>query len=166
MRRRSRLPARLGCVTALVLAYAAFGVVVTDDPPQSARGADTTGLLVPVEARTSALAGQLGRLSSRRSGRPAQRALHATVEAVQAAQRAAGPGADERLANALERELEYLDAVGSLLSNPNSALASELAGRARRARAAFVSVPGGRPVAQAIRGHQRLLAISRARRSS
>jgi hypothetical protein len=133
--------------------------------PATASAGNAAAQLAGLSAQAERVAAEIGRLSPDRSGRPAQRAVHDAFETAEALKRAVGPEADERLRNALERELEYLDGLGSLLSNPRSPLASELAARGRRARAAFTATPGGTRAAHATRGWKKLLAYAKARRA-
>lgn len=160
----SRATARIVAVTALLGTIGALAFVLARAPEDRATAGprlELSALGPPAED----LAAQLSRMRVGRSARPAQRAVK-RVLAVQAklAARAGNDRADERAVNALEREAEYLDALGSVLSNPRSPLAKELAERGRRARAALAAAPGGAAAAAATRGWERVLARARARR--
>ena len=98
------------------------------------------------------------------SAQKARRALHAAVvdtEDVAAELKraqAAGLEDDPRLANAVDAHHEYLDALGSVLSNPRSPLRRGLSDRADRARAAFASV-GSAELPATITGWQRAVKL-------
>jgi len=162
-RTRSRLPLRIAVLIALLGTAGALAVVVLQRPQRDAGAASsaTAKQLATLTQSAEALARELERLNPGRSARPAQRAVRQAVAAQASLSKAAGPG--ERLNTALEREAEYLDAVGSVLSNRLSPLRPELASRAARVRAAFRAVPGGDAVAAATRGARELLVFSDAR---
>ena len=160
----SRVVVRLLAVTALVGTSAALGVVLTrssDDPVSSGAVAGPLSSFAD-EAETVAV--ELERLKPGRSAQPARRAVRQAMAERETLAKTTGPLGDERTINALERELEYLDAVGSVLSNPNSPLRSELSERGARARAALDAAPGGDAPAAATRGWPELLAYAKARR--
>ena len=159
----SRTGARLAAFGALIATSGALGVVVVRSPAERAdpvRAVSVDGLTDEAEA----VRRQLERLRPGRSGRPAQRAVRSAMDAAEALRDEVGETVEERTLNALERELEYLDAVGSVLSNPRSTLASEVRERGLRARAALAAAPGGQAAAAATRGWEDLLAYARSRR--
>ena len=161
----SQTTARIGALGALLGVSAALAVVLMHD----AGGADPApagpGVAVLAD-EAAAVSREIERLRPGRSGRPAQRAVRAAVDAAEALRDDPVANADARTLNAIERELEYLDAVGSVLSNPRSTLRPELEERGRRARAALDAAPGGQAAAAATSGWDDLLkyAERRARR--
>jgi hypothetical protein len=163
---KSRWPVRILCLTALIGVSTALALLVMHRPADGvpAVQAGDEARLIDLGRRAERVGVELGRLAPGRRARAAQRAVHAAVGAAEPFRKALGSDDDERLVNALDRELEYLDAVGSLLSNPRSPLASEVADRGRRARAAFGATPGGLRAQRATRGWTKLLAYAKARR--
>jgi hypothetical protein len=158
----TRTSARVAAVGALLATTGALGLVVTGEKPDRAP-ADPKTTVAPLTDEAVALRRELERLRPGRSGRPAQRAVRSTVTVAEDLRGLLGPTADDRTVNALERELEYLDAVGSLLSNPRSTLAGELPARGRRARAALEAAPGGQAAAAATSGWDDLLEYAKRR---
>ena len=158
----SRTAARIAAFGALLGTTAVLAGVIL----QGSQGRATTAPQVGVQEladESEAVARELERLRPGRSGRAAQRAVRDAMNATEALQVRIGELGDERTLNALARQLEYLDAVGSVLSNRRSTLGPELAERGLRARAALAAAPGGREAAAATRGWQDLLAFSRRR---
>ena len=152
----SRTTARIGAFAALFSVSGMLAVLVTRDRP--ATDPEPAGPSVSVLAdEAEAVSREIERLEPGRSGRPAQRAVRAAMDAAEALRDDPAANADPRTANAIERELEYLDAVGSVLSNPRSTLRPELGERGRRARAALDAAPGGQAAAAATRGWDDLL---------
>ncbi len=157
--------ARLGAFAALFGVSGTLVAVLMRDTSGSDRApAGPTVAVLADEAE--AVSREISRVAVGRSGRPAQRAVRQAIDATEALRDDPAASADARTANAIERELEYLDAVGSVLSNPRSTLRSELDERGRRARAALDAAPGGQEAAAATRGWDHLLkyAERRARR--
>jgi hypothetical protein len=160
----SRVPARIAAVTALLGSAAALGVVAVRGSDDRASAGPKTLPLASFTDEAEAVASELGRLEAGKSAQPALRAVKTAMAARDALATRAGPLGDDRTLNALEREYEYLDALGSVLSNPNSPLRSELDERGTRARAALAAAPGGDAPAAATRGWPELLAFAEARR--
>lgn len=161
----SRTSTRVGAFAALIGVTGTLALVLMrDGDPAAPVPSGPSGAVLADEAE--AVSRQIERLRPGRSGRPAQRAVRTAVDAAEALRDDPAANADPLTANAIERELEYLDAVGSVLSNPRSTLRSELDDRGRRARAALDAAPGGQEAAAATRGWDRLLkyAEKRARR--
>ena len=161
----SRTSARIGALAALIGVTGTLAAVLMRDRD----GADPVpeGPSVAVLADESeAVSREIERLRAGRSGRPAQRAVRAAIDATEALRDDPAANADPLTINAIERQLEYFDAVGSVLSNPRSTLRPELDERGRRARAALDAAPGGQGAAAATRGWDRLLKYAewRARR--
>lgn len=163
-RHHSRLVARLAVLAALLGTTGALAFLVLQRPDRDASASKglTAAQMTTLAQRAEALARELERLDPERSARPAQQAVREAL-AVQKTLADAAAGSGDRIRTALEREAEYLDAVGSVLSNRLSPLRPELASRASRVRAAFRAVPGGKSVAEATRGTRELLAFSEAR---
>lgn len=155
MRRSGRMGARILAVGALVSVTVALLVLVSSAPTErgEAAGPTVSTLAVPMEQVDRRLAD----LQPAQSARPAQRAVRRAMDAATRLKAGTEVLGDERVTNAIERTIEYLDAVGSLLSNPRSPLRSELEERATRARAALGAAPGGESARAAVRGWQRLL---------
>ena len=158
----SRTSVRLGAVAALFGVSGTLAAVLMRD--------GTTGERVPAGPSVSVLADEaeavsreIERLRPGRSGRAAQRAVREAIDATEALRDDPAANPDARTINAIERELEYLDAVGSVLSNPRSTLRPELDERGRRARAALDAAPGGQDAAAATRGWDDLLKYAEAR---
>jgi hypothetical protein len=146
--------ARIVAFTALFAVAGALAFVITGTSSEREKepaAVDVAGLAAPLEE----VALELERLEKGDSARPAQRATRRAVDATEQLKSRSEVTAGERVVNALERTLEYLDAVGSLLSNRRSPLRSEIEDRARRAAAALDAAPGGSGAA--IRGWQELL---------
>ena len=147
---------RIGAFAALFGVAGMLAAVLLRDSPDTERV--PTGPSVAVLAdEAEALSREMERLRPGRSGRPAQRAVRAAVDAAEELRDDPAANADPLTINAIERELEYFDAVGSVLSNPRSELRPELAARGRRARAALDAAPGGQGAAAATRGWDVLL---------
>jgi hypothetical protein len=142
--------ARIVAVSALFAVAGALAFVVMQAPADRSAPAevDAARLTAPLEA----VATELGKLEEDESARPAQRAVRSAMDAAEGLQGQVTAG--ELVVNAVERTIEYLDAVGSLLSNPRSPLRSEIEDRARRARSALDAAPGGNGAT--IRGWERL----------
>lgn len=158
----SRTTARLGAVAALLAVTGTLAAVIlrgTADEDPAAAGPNVSVLTDEAQA----LAREIERLRPGRSARAAQRAVRAAMDAVEALRDDPAADADPLTQNAIEREFEYLDAVGSLLSNPRSTLKPELDDRGRRARAALQAAPGGEAVAAATRGWDDLLEFTEKR---
>jgi hypothetical protein len=152
----SRTSVRIGAFAALFGVTGTLAAVVMRDT--SDRRPATTGPSVAVLAdEAEDVSREIERLRPGRSGRPAQRAVRAAIDAAEELRDDPAANPDARTLNAIERELEYLDAVGSVLSNPRSTLRPELDERGRRARAALGAAPGGQGAAAATRGWDRLL---------
>ncbi len=152
----SRTTARLGAFAALfgVSGTLAAVVMLDSDAAKRAPAGPTVAVLAD---EAEAVSREIERLRPGRSGRAAQRAVRAAVDATEAFRDDPAANPDALTANAIERELEYLDAVGSVLSNPRSTLRPELDERGRRARAALGAAPGGQAAAAATRGWDDLL---------
>lgn len=159
----SRTASRIGAFSALFGITGVLFVLLTRDQPSREPSAATIGVAVLAD-EAAAVARELEALKPGRSGRPAQRAVREAMDATEALRDDPAAKADLRTENAIERELEYLDAVGSVLSNPRSTLAAELETRGRRARAALAAAPGGQEAAAATRGWDDLLAFAKRRR--
>lgn len=159
----SRTSARIVAFSALFATTGALAAVVMQSPAERV-DASPNADLHSLADETRALTRELERLDPGESGRPAQRAVRAAVAATEALRAEAGDSGEERTVNALDRELEYLDAVGSVLSNPRSTLASELVERAERANAALSSAPGGDGAAAAQGAWENLLEVAARRR--
>jgi hypothetical protein len=160
----SRIAVRIAAVTALLVTSAALAIVVSGGVGDRASAEPKAAPLTSLEDDAEAVAGALEQLEPGRSAQPALRAVRNAMAARDALSKTTGPLGDERTINALERLHEYLDALGSVLSNPNSPLRSELADRGSRARAALAAAPGGDAPAAATRGWPELLAYAKARR--
>lgn len=161
----SRIASRIGAVAALIGVSSTLAAVLMREP--SAEDSAPAGPSVAVLAdEAEAVSREIERLRSGRSGRPAQRAVRTAIDATEDLRDDPAANPDARTINAIERKLEYLDAVGSVLSNPRSTLRPELEERGRRARAALDAAPGGQAAAAATRGWDVLLkyAEKRARR--
>lgn len=157
---RSLLPARILALGGLLLVCAALLSILSGrGPAEPATAASPEGQLTRLAAASESVSRELEALRRGRSAQPARRAIKAAMAEGERTGRA-GYG-DERLSNALDAQTEYLDALGSVLSNPNSTLRGELAGRGRRLRAAFASLPSGERLAASVRGWQRALARTR-----
>lgn len=156
---------RIGAFAALFGVSGTLAAVLLRDSPDAGRAPAGPSVSVLTD-EAEAVSHEIERLRPGRSGRPAQRAVRAAVDAAEELRDDPVANTDARTLNAIERELEYLDAVGSVLSNPRSTLRSELDDRGRRARAALDAAPGGQGAAAATRGWDDLLryAERRARR--
>jgi uncharacterized membrane protein YccC len=161
----SRTGARLAAFTALVGVTVTLAIVLMRDSDGAAPVTRGPSVAVLTD-ETETVSREIERLRRGHSGRRAQRAVRAAIDAAEALRDDPAANADPLTANAIERDLEYLDAVGSVLSNPRSTLRPELDERGRRARAALEAAPGGRDAAAATRGWEHLLeyAEKRARR--
>jgi hypothetical protein len=166
--------ARVLSLSALVVCVAAFVGILVQGAPKAPASATGRPEVERLEVSAARLAAELAALRPGTSAQRARRALHAAVAdnravafAIRRAE-AAGLLRDERLANAVDAQREYLDALGSSLSNPRSPLLRHLADRARRVRAAFASLPGAGGLQRTISGWQRLATTtaSRVRASS
>lgn len=158
------LAARLIAFGALFVVAAALVVVLTGDGADRATAADPRlkAALVAVETRSEAVIDALEELRPGRAAAPARDSVRAAM--AEADRLLAAAGGDERVRNAAERHREYLDALGSVLSNPRSRIRGEVAERGERARAAYAAVPGGAGVAGVIGGWPRALEYARWRR--
>jgi hypothetical protein len=152
----SRTSARLGAFAALIGVTGTLAAVLMRDS-DSADPAPKGPSVAVLTDESEAVSREIERMRAGRSGRPAQRAVRAAIDAAEALRDDPAANADPLTANAIERELEYLDAVGSVLSNPRSTLRPELDERGRRARAALDAAPGGQEAAAATRGWDHLL---------
>lgn len=115
-----------------------------------------------VEANRT-VSGQLNALAPGASPRAAQDAVRNAAGLIQEL----GTGLDgegdlaERLDDVLAAQVAYLDALGSTLANPNSALRGRIGERGDALRGALAQVPGGDP--GAVEGGAELVAYSEAR---
>src|SRR5688500_11750516 len=131
--------ARALSLTALLICIAAFVAILIEGAAKAPAAAGGAPAVERMEVSTARLALELDGLRAGESWQPARRALRAAMadnEGVAAEVKraeAAGLATDARLANALDAHHEYLDALGSVLSNPRSTLRRRLAERARRA---------------------------------
>jgi hypothetical protein len=163
--------ARVLSLSALVVCVAAFAAILIDGAPKAPAAATGRPQVERLEVSAARLADELAALRPGLSGQEARRALHAALAdngAVTSALKraeAAGLPSDPRLANAVQAQQEYLDAVGSVLSNPRSPLRRQLAARAHRAQIAFGSVPGAGALPQTVSGWQHVSAFASLRRS-
>ena len=146
--------ARIVAFSALFAVAGALAFVIMEAPADREQPAPV--VVTPLAAPLEAVAAELERLREGRSARPAQRAVRRAVDASEQLKERSPVTAGERVTNAIERTLEYLDAVGSVLSNPRSQLRPELEERANRARSALDAAPGGAAAAAAVRGWERL----------
>lgn len=138
--------ARVLAIGALLATVTALAVVVTQAPQGATASGGHAERLEAVADASDRLTAALGQLAKGRSAAPARTRVRAALEQLEATAgwlEATPGGGEPRLANALERHREYLDAVGSALANPRSPLRHELAERARRVRAAYASLPEG-----------------------
>jgi hypothetical protein len=167
---RSDYLARVLSISALALCIAAFVAILLDGAAKAPAAAGSRPQLERLEASAGRVARTLASLrttDSARSARDAVRRALADNRAVDGWLKrveATGLHADPRLGNAVEAQYEYLDAIGSLLVNPRSLLAGELAARATRARAAFASLGERSALPASVRGWQRVAARAAARR--
>lgn len=159
----TRIGPRIAAFGALFATAGALGTVVTRDGTERAEAVPAAGV-EQLADEAAAVRRELERLRPGRSGRPAQRAVRVAMDAAESLRDAPDAAADALTLNAIERELEYLDAVGSLLSNPRSTLAPELPARGRRARAALAAAPRGQAAAAATGGWDDLVEYARSRR--
>lgn len=160
---RPAMGPRILAVGGLLLTIATLASIFFggEGPPRATAAPEAAGLTALTTA-SAEVAKQLVALNPGGSAQPVRRAiLTAMRERDRAAQVAY---ADERISNALDAQRDYLDALGSVLSNPRSRRAAELPGAARRLRAAFGSLqePGDLPAT--VVGWTRALRHARARR--
>ena len=154
--------ARALSLSALVICIVAFAANLLQGAPKAPAAATGRPQVERLEVSAARLATELAALHAGESAQAARRALHAAVadnatiaSALKRAE-AAGLPADERLVNAVDAQSEYLDAVGSVLSNPRSPLRRAVAERARRVQAAFTALPGAGGLPRTISGWQRI----------
>lgn len=163
--------ARALSLTALLVCIAAFAGILVEGAAKAPAAAGGAAQVERLQASAARLAGELEALRPGRSAQRARRALHvaladntAVASAIKRAE-AAGMATEPRLANAVDAHFEYLDALGSVLSNPRSALRGRLPERARRVQAAFASLEGAGRLPRTISGWERVEALAAARRS-
>jgi hypothetical protein len=167
-----RLGLRLLCVAALTLCSVALYSILTNGLGSAPAVASADTQLTLLTERVAAVGSELRALAPRRRAARARRAVIAAMRAREEAAswlgqlRASGARvqAPERLSNALDALHDWLDAVGSTLSNPNSPRRRELTEVGRRARAAFASLPSPGGMPEAIGGEERLLRFAASRR--
>jgi hypothetical protein len=154
---------RVLAVGGLLLTIATLASVLLggDGPPRATASSQPIGL-VKLTAASEAVAKQLGALRPGGSAQPVRRAILAAMRERDSAARSAY--GDVRVTNALDAQRDYLDALGSVLSNPRSRRAAELPGIARRLRAAFASLPAPGALPATVTGWTRALRHARARR--
>ena len=157
--------ARALSLTALLICIAAFVAILVEGAAKAPAAAGGKPAVERLEVSTARLALELEGLEAGRSWQPARRALRTAMadnqniaSEVKRAE-AAGLATDARLANALDAHYEYLDAVGSVLSNPRSTLRRRLGERARRAQAAFASIDAAGGLPETISGWRRVQAL-------
>lgn len=168
-----RVGLRLLSVGALAACSIALVAILTSGLGSAPAVASAETRLTLVGERVAAVREELRALvPGRRAGR-ARRAVLAAVQARGSAVvwlgrvRRTGarlPASGERLANALDALHDWLDAVGSTLSNPHSPLRHRLTAAGRRVRAAFDSLPAETRLAGTVGGEERLLAFAASRR--
>ena len=165
---RGSIVARVASIAAIVSFWAVLYTLVTQERTENAvAGAGQSGAYFERLAdHSEGLARALEKLRPRdRGGRVRARILDTMRERERMESWSIGADVDsERLRNALERHFDYLDAAGSVLSNPLSPLRHRLEVRAQRARAAFDSLDYDAGLAGTIRGWDRLLERAERRR--
>ncbi|MGI8624389.1 MAG: hypothetical protein ACR2NB_13120 [Solirubrobacteraceae bacterium] len=163
--------ARLAAVLALAgVAYGVYTIVRTGTEAHS-RGPSAPAAQVAALGRSQeALAKRLEALRPGRSAKPARVALRAVQDdrgvamvALRRRRTAGKPAIDDRpLQGALGAELDYLDAVGSVLRDPRSPLLKSVGTRAEAAKRAFTALPDSAGVAAGIRGTTALVTWAKA----
>lgn len=142
----------------LALAGAVAAVVFTVSTVGSSGGASPKPAVEDLNRANATLSGQLEALEA---GTSPRQALDATRAAAELTRSLAESVEDPALAAALRAELDYLDAVGSTLNNPRSALRGRVGPRGDALRDALQAAPGGDR--RVVSGGQELVAYSEAR---
>lgn len=155
-----RLLALAALIGSGVAVYVAVGSVGGSDTTSAEEARAALARLNTVNETLSERLEALSPGGSAQEARDATRtALTTTQELVE--QISAEDPVGVRVRSALGAELSYLDAVGSTLANPRSALAGTIATRAAALRAALRPLAVAEP--RAVHGADKLLAYTRAR---
>jgi hypothetical protein len=156
--------ARLLAVVALVgTAVAVFVAISSVDSTSELTDDEAQGAMVRLATANRTISGRLNELAPGTSPRGAQEAVRSAAALTQ--QLGTDLGGEGGLANRLEdvlaAETAYLDALGSTLNNPNSALRGRVGERGNALREALQNIPGGDP--KAVEGGAELVIYSEAR---
>lgn len=157
---------RAAALVALVATAIALIVAVAGAGGGSSGSSSERSLLqalARISARNQELSRQLAALAPGTSPRGAQDAARQTIALVRRLQGEFPAGGDvgSRAQAVFAPELDYLDAVGSVLANPRSPLRDQVVSRAQDLRGALESSPASSP--DDVKGYVHLVNYSRAR---
>jgi len=128
----------------VVLAGAMLSIFLSRSPASALSTADARFMTAQLLAADGRVRSELATLDRRdvQRARSRTRAAVATARSLAVEIRAKNGDAAGRLRRALQRERDWLDAVGSTLANPRSPLRDEILDRDRRLIAALAALPG------------------------
>jgi hypothetical protein len=144
-RRAGKIARRLFALVAIfMIPGAVYALAVTRGPVTSLSHADATYMSAELMTADQRVRRQLVRLRPRRTAPAVARTRDAILTARSLALELDGKGGAEAdlVQRAVSREAAWLDAVGSVLSNPRSALRDELVARDAVLRPALAALPG------------------------
>ena len=150
----------------LALAGTAVAIVVavsTVDSKSELTAEEAQGAMERLAAANRTVSGSLNDLAPGASPRAAQEAVRSAAALTQelGTDLDGEGGLANRLEDVLGAEVAYLDAVGSTLANPNSALRGRIGERGNALRDSLQKIPGGD--SRAVEGGAELVIYSEAR---